>query len=119
MKRILQFTTVVLVALLLCTGVGFWALFLGQQSGVDPGRSVQIEIPEGSSTAQIGEQLAKAGVIGNANMFRLRARLSGADSSLTAGVYELTTGSSYSDVIAVLRLGPGSEYFVVTIPEGF
>lgn len=118
-KRILQFTTVVLVALLLCTGVGFWALFLGQQSGVDSGRSVQIEIPEGSSTAQIGEQLAKAGVIGNANMFRLRARLSGADSLLRAGVYELTTGSAYSDVIAVLRQGPDSEYFVVTIPEGF
>lgn len=118
-KRILVFVAAVLVALLLLAGLGFAALFLVQESGADAGQAVQIEIPEGSSTAQIGERLAKAGVIGNSNMFRLQARLAGADASLKAGVYELTTGSSYSDVISALSKGPDNEFFVVTIPEGF
>ena len=110
---------VVVLLLALVIGVSFWGLFLRPASDVPPGQPVQIEIPQGSSTAEIGQLLADIGVVGNANRFRYEARSMGADGELRAGVYDLSTGSEYDDVIELLRRGPESVYVEVTIPEGF
>jgi UPF0755 protein len=97
----------------------YWMALLRPAIDVAPGLPVQVEIPEGASTADIGEQLARIGVVKNANMFRLKATTSGLDATLRAGVYDLYTGMDYQEVLDTLAAGPPIEYVTVTIPEGF
>jgi UPF0755 protein len=111
----------IVLVLVAVGGAGaWWYLFLrADAAGVQPGQPVQVEIVQGASTAAIAESLSVAGVVPNANMFRLEARRAGADGQLRAGIYELQTGMSYTDVIAQLRAGPPIAYVTVTIPEGW
>ena len=116
-------TTVVgLVLALVLVGIpgyAVWQLFFVPGADVPDGAAVQLEIPAGADTADIAGILAEAGVIDNAAMFRLRARIDGVDSDLRSGVYDLTTGMTYEDVRDLLVAGPPIEYVTVTIPEGF
>ena len=105
--------------LVIMMALALWILFFRAPDRAKPGKSIQIEVRAGSSTAQIARELSDAGVIGNANAFRIRARLTGADGQMKVGVYDLTTGLSDKDVIAKLEAGPSVEYISVTIPEGF
>jgi len=106
---------IVLVALLL----GAWYVLFRAENPVDAGRSVEVTIKSGSSTAAIADVLAKAGVVDNASMFRLRARLSKSDGALKPGEYAFSTGMPYDRVIAKLESGPDIVYYSVPIPEGF
>lgn len=117
--RVLTIAAVTLALLLVVLGVAFWSIYLKEDTSVDAGRPVQVEIPEGASTARIGDLLVEAGVVGNANMFKLRARFTASDGALLAGVYDMRTGSEYADVIAQLQKGPATVYHTVTIPEGY
>lgn len=111
----------ILLVLIAVGGAGaWWYLFLrADAAGIGAGQPVQVEIPQGASTAAIAERLSSVGVVTNANMFRLDARRVGADSQLRAGIYDLQTGMSNADVIAQLRAGPPIAYVTVTIPEGW
>lgn len=100
-------------------GYAVWQLFLVPGADVAAGKPVQLEIPAGADTARIADILADAGVIDNAAVFRLRARIDGVDSEFRSGIYDLTTGMAYEDVRDVLVAGPPIEYVTVTIPEGF
>lgn len=106
-------------ALVVVMGAAAWMLLASSQPISSPGSPVQIEVKQGSSTSEIAQKLIAAQVIGNANAFRLRCRLTGADGKLRSGVYDLTTGMSDADVLAALRAGPSTTYVSVTIPEGF
>lgn len=118
--RFLTRTLVVLaVVVAVVLALAAWALLLRSEHDIEAGRPVQLEIVQGSSTASIGAKLAEAGVIDNRYLFRLRARLAGADGAMSPGVYELTTGMSYSDVLDLLRSGPPITTVKVAIPEGF
>lgn len=83
------------------------------------GQPVALTVAKGASTTAIAEQLAAAGVVDNALMFRLRVREAEADGQLRAGEYELTTGMGYNAAIAELKKGPEVKYTDVPIPEGF
>lgn len=112
---------VVLVALILLVGIPIyaaWQMLLVPQVAVDAGKPVVVEIPQGAGTAEIAAILAREGVIDNAAMFRVRARLDEIDGKLRSGTYELTTGMSYDAVKDKLLAGPPVEYVTVTIPEG-
>ncbi|MBN2848164.1 MAG: endolytic transglycosylase MltG [Coriobacteriia bacterium] len=114
---------VALVTLLLLVGVPAFAayriLFVPDTNDITPGVSVRVEIPAGAGTAEIARMLATVGVIENASMFRLRARLEGIDGKLRTGIYDLTTGMSYEAAVEKLLVGPPLTYVTVTIPEGF
>jgi UPF0755 protein len=109
------------VVLVAATAAGSWWYVFVRSAVPDvaSGQPVQIEIAQGASTAAIAEQLAAAGVVPNANRFRLESRRAGADGQLRAGVYDLQTGMTYDQVIAELRAGPAISYVTVTIPEGW
>ena len=110
--------TMLVVLAVIGSAVGWW-LLTQPQVDVEAGAPVQLEIPRGSTSAQIGGQLAAAGVVPNATMFRIQLRLENAGDDLKAGVYELSTGMAYDEVIRQLSRGPEITYFSVTIPEGF
>jgi uncharacterized YceG family protein len=80
---------------------------------------VQVVVPEGSGAKQIGDQLVKAGVIDNATIFSLRARLAGKRDRLRSGVHILKLDMSYGDAIDAMTAVPKAAATVtVAIPEG-
>lgn len=110
------------VALVLLVGVpafAFRQFLLLPATDVPPGRRVTVDVPAGADTTRIADVLATSGVIDNATMFRLRARLLGIDGKLRPGTYEFETGMAYEAVEASLVAGPPIAYTTVTIPEGF
>jgi UPF0755 protein len=64
------------------------------------------------------ESLSKAGVIGSPKMFRLYAKLRGADRGIKAGTYLLERDASWGSVLSALRSGKGVVN-VVLLPEGY
>jgi UPF0755 protein len=96
-----------------------WLLLFRAETSFPPGKHIRIAIASGTSTARIASQLAEAGVVKNAMMFRLRSRLSGSDAAYHAGSYDMTTGMSYTAAMASLKKGPSAQFIEVTIPEGF
>jgi UPF0755 protein len=109
----------VLLLVVAVVGIGAWYSLFRNESGLAPGRSVQVVIPADSSSAQIAATLARSGVVPNALMFRIQARLNKGDSKLKPGTYDLTTGMDYLDAIATLEAGPTVVYYTVAIPEGW
>lgn len=110
---------VLAIVLVAVPAYAVWQLFFADESGAEPGVAVQLEIPAGASTGDIAGILTGAGVIDNAAMFRLRARIDGIDGDLRSGIYDLTTGMGYEDIRDRLLAGPPIDYVTVTIPEGF
>ncbi|MDQ3384951.1 MAG: endolytic transglycosylase MltG [Actinomycetota bacterium] len=109
---------VLLVVGLLVAAAG--ALYLRSlvDPGGAPGSEVAVEIPTGSSPADIGRLLAEEGVIEDAGIWRWYLRLKGGGPFL-AGSYTFRENSSIGDAVAVLEDGPALAAFQnVTIPEG-
>ncbi|MBN1193138.1 MAG: endolytic transglycosylase MltG [Coriobacteriia bacterium] len=112
-------TAVLVVLLVGVPAYAAWRVLFAAETDVSPGRSARIEIPEGASTGEIAKILSAAGVIDNSAMFRVRARIDGVDGELRSGVYNMSTGMDYDEVVEKLLKGPPIRYFTVTVPEGF
>jgi UPF0755 protein len=108
-----------LVVLVAVIGVSAYRAYFGPQTDVAPGLAADIEVPKGASTDEIAKILAAAGVVENANRFKLDVREAGADGKLRAGSYALKTGMPSEMVIDALLAGPATAYTDVTIPEGW
>jgi len=118
-RRRLRVAFSLLALVILAGALGVWSTLYRANANVPAGRAVTITIARGASGDQVATQLAKAGVVANPTMFRLRATMLGANGKLKPGTYTMATGSSYEGVIAALVRGPLIEYITVTIPEGW
>lgn len=107
------------------------ASYLGRQVGgalgnnggsaeaeVEPGLNVEVVIPAGASAQDIAAILAGQGVVESATRFEAAVRSAGAASELKAGTYQLITAMDSQDVLDVLREGPLTDAFRITIREG-
>lgn len=82
-----------------------------------PGEPEQFTIPKGASFRAITDTLQAHGVIGNAFVFKVLARVQRLDRAVKAGTYRLPRHSRSWDVISALE--KGDQLLVkVTIPEG-
>jgi UPF0755 protein len=118
-RRAVLYTVLGLATLLIVVvALGVWAVFVRPASASRSSGPVRVTVERGASTRAIADSLAEAGIIANPNMFRLAARVSGADGKLKPGTYRLDPGSSYGSVIGQLRAGPPISTVSVTIPEG-
>jgi len=109
----------VVAALILTVVVGGFVWAEGQiNPGGHRGPDVAVQIPVGSSTSKIASLLAKAGVVHDAGLFTLYARIDG-DHVLYPGAYRLPKNSSYGSVISALKAGPILITDRLVIPEGF
>ncbi|HET9104891.1 MAG TPA: endolytic transglycosylase MltG [Solirubrobacteraceae bacterium] len=80
---------------------------------------VTVVVPARATTSQIGDLLAKDGVIDSSFFFQVRALLGGDRSSLRSGVYHLQQGMTYGDVLTALtKAPPAAKVSTVTITEG-
>jgi UPF0755 protein len=118
-SRALRVMLVFLVALLLPLGgaFGFYAWATG---AAGPSSPVTIEVPEGATTAEVGELLEERGIIRSSFMFGFVVRMRGMGRDIQAGSYELTTNMRLTAALDVLRAGPPPEELPLslTIPEG-
>jgi UPF0755 protein len=110
---------VVALLLLAVVVVGAWFLislfqpFKGGGSG-----QVTVSVPRGASVGQIGDILARDGVVSHSFFFELRARLGGHSGDLKPGVYQLKRGMSYSAALDALTKGVAPNVVRIVIPEG-
>jgi UPF0755 protein len=113
-----------------CCGCFLWSIFLlflaaawiGRQLGpVSSSRStVRVKIPPGSSSSKVASILAEKGVIRDARIFQLFARVAGGTGNLKAGTFKLSPSMTAAEVLR--QLGEGGappDDIAVTIPEGF
>ena len=105
-------------------GLGNWVNRLGglgggdQTAEVEPGRTVVVEIPSGSSARSIAGILVGNGVVPSAIEFESLVRTREAGSLLKAGTYELVTGTDLDEIVDLLIAGPSLDVFRVTVVEG-
>lgn len=110
---------VALAVIVAALAYAVWSTLYRTEAAVAAGRKVTIVIAKGSSADQVASVLARAGVVRNATMFRLRASALEAAGDMKPGTYVLTTGSAYDGIIRLLEAGPQIEYVTFTIPEGW
>jgi UPF0755 protein len=112
-RRILALVFVAIVA------VAAWFLVsLFQPFGGDGSGSVTVTVPQGASVGEIGDILARRGVVSRSFFFELRARLGGHSGDLKPGVYKLKHDMSYSAALDALTKGVAPDVVQVVIPEG-
>lgn len=109
---------ILMVIAALGVGAAWWA---GQQVGSAyrgfAGEEVFVDIPQGSSVSAIADRLAAAGVVSHPLIFRVAARMSGAERSLQAGEYRFAEPATPAQVVQ--RLARGDVYTrAVTFREG-
>jgi len=88
------------------------------QPASDDPSPVQFTVREGESTSTIAERLQNEGIISNALMFRLYARMRGVETRLAAGPYELRRNMTINEVIDKLEEGHYLRTRITTI-EGW
>jgi UPF0755 protein len=118
-----RIAAMVLLVLVLWFIFALFQPFKGDGSG-----KVQVTIPKGSSVSEVGDLLAKKGVIDGSTLFGLvdtstlfqaRVTLDGKRSDLYAGHFTLAHGMSYGAAIDELSVAPVKRVTTVTIPEGY
>ncbi len=82
------------------------------------GDAVMVVVKPGMTTQAIGELLYEKGLIKNVLLFRVVAKLEGAEGSLKAGEYALSKAMTVKEMIGKLTRGE-TAYKQFTIPEGF
>jgi len=109
-----------LIFLLFVALLGAAAWYGEQWNYAAPGPSANgavVLIKPGEGVAAIAQQLAQAGVIGNAELFRLGLRLRNQQSGLKAGEYWFPPRASMADAASILIAGKSIEY-KLTAAEG-
>jgi UPF0755 protein len=105
------------VGLVVVLAVGWFVNALFEPFAGDGEGTCKTRIEEGASTADIGDTLAKDGVVSSAFFFQIRAQLDGAN--LRSGTYTLPCGISYSAALEALSKAPKpAKTISVVIPEG-
>lgn len=113
-------TVVAGVSLVLVVALGGAALWVSRQ--IDPagpaGPVVELDIPQGATSDDIGRLLADEGIITSDVVWGWYLRVNGGG-PFQAGLYELARNSAMGDVVATLTAGPRPpEERSVTVPEG-
>lgn len=83
------------------------------------GETVMVTIPAGASTSDIAGILKENHLIFSTMMFRLSSKINGYDGTYQQGTYDVDTGMTDTQIMALLQTGSVQEQNKITIPEGF
>jgi UPF0755 protein len=81
------------------------------------GTSERIIVPPGATFGNVLDSLEAHGLVGNRFALKLRAKLTGADRSVRAGVFEIPRGTSHAGILRLLE-EPQQLEVRFTVPEG-
>ncbi len=84
-----------------------------------PVRQTSLIVARGSTFRDISGQLAREGVVRNAAVFRLYAKLSGADTDVHAGEFVFQPHQNAAEVLQQLRSGGAQVARWLAVPEGY
>ena len=87
------------------------------RSAPEEGTLIDVRIPRGASVRAIADRLEDGGLIDHPWWFAQYVRWKGADEELKAGHYRLLAGSSFEELVRILRAGEVVTH-PLTIPEG-
>lgn len=111
--RLAALATIVLV---LAAGWYLWVVDRFEAPGPAPAE-VTVILPQGVGVAGVARELAAAGVIRDALLFRIGVRLAGRDRDLKAGEYAIPAGASGRAVMELIAEGR-TVVHRLTVPEG-
>jgi UPF0755 protein len=112
--RLAALVALLLAALVIWFCVELFQPFHGQGHG-----SLTVTIPARSSSRQVGDLLARDGVVSSGFFFYLRAKLAGDGGKLLAGAYHLKLDMSYGQALKALTTAPpAAKVSNVTIVPG-
>src|SRR3989339_209395 len=80
--------------------------------------SVVFTVEEGESLSSVAARLDRDGVIASEFWFKVTAALSNRTTTIKPGVFTVTTGDSYNDILTTLSASQSDEV-TLTIPEGY
>ena len=103
---------------LLAALIAGWVIYFGPGPEARNGDTTVVTVPSGAGVAAIAARLKTDGVIRSTDLFKASAALTGSATRLRAGEYEVPSGASVKDVLALLTSGRVVRHFV-TIPEGW
>ncbi len=116
-NALIALAVIVVVGLVASWFAWSWAQGKIDPSG-EPGEEVMVEIPEGTSTAGVGDVLADAGVITDASLWNWYTKLKD-PGTIQAGNYLMRVNSSFDEAIDDLAKKPlPPNTTMVTVPEG-
>jgi UPF0755 protein len=107
--------------LLVVLAVGYFAYRVAQPfaGDGDASKPVRVTIPRGATAGEIGDELARQGVIDSSFFFGIRSRLSGRRADLKAGRFTLRRDMSYVAALDALTRTPvAAPTLKVAMPEG-
>lgn len=82
------------------------------------GEPVTIAVEDGDTLSSVADKLDEAGIVGNATLFTLEARMEGQSNQIKPGEYQINRGESSDRILEILTTGEAVSTFTVTIPEG-
>ncbi len=97
-------------------GGGKWFIFEKPATQFDETARAVI-VPKGATMRSIADSLIRNGSISNETLFLAAAKLSGKETTLKAGKFEIPAGASHLDILRILEEGE-SVSIKVTVPEG-
>jgi peptidoglycan lytic transglycosylase G len=89
----------------------------GEGEQVSPGPAT-VEVVKGDTLSSVAEKLERAGVIENAFMFKVEARMDGQSTEIQTGEYTFEQGADYDGILVKLTAGKAAPILAITIPEG-
>lgn len=96
-----------------------WLLVWQPFAGSSNGAAVQVRIAPGSSLSTVGVTLERAGVIDDATLFGIHARIAGGAERIRAGSIPLRRNMSYAEALeALTKPQRSAPVRTITIPEG-
>lgn len=108
---------VVLVLVVVAIAIGIFAC-MGFSKTLEPGKTVEVTIEEGSSASEVAEIMSREGVVENQAVFSAAVVRLGANSKLKSGVYIFEGGKSVDDYVLQLCDGPESSTPKIVVSEG-
>lgn len=109
----------VITALMLVSAISWRSLAVNKPYTSQDGSSMYVKLDSGTSFATLTDRLAKAGLVKNEKVFKLRARMHGWDKGIKAGLYELEPGETADNLMEKMLTGQTAPSLSVTIPEGY
>jgi UPF0755 protein len=108
--------------MLLAAGVGAVYLVYTTATGVVGGRTsdgaAKVEVVKGNTLSSVAAKLEEAGVIENAFVFKVQARIEGYGTEIKTGRYTFEPGQESGEILEKLTAGEAVPTVAVTIPEG-